>query len=154
MRIVFRCWMLALAVLLSGCAGIGPGFEQPQVSVTSFGLAPNNNASAPRFAVGIRIVNPNHVALPLKGMSYSVEIDGIRLLNGAKPDLPAVGAYASEDFTIEIAPDLIGSVRLVSELFSQNRSKLTYRFRAKVDVGALLPLNVVQEGEFSLAAAR
>ena len=86
-------WALFFAVMMAGCAGFVPGSEPPAVSVTSFALAPASRGNAPRFNIGIHVVNPNRNPIRLRGMSYTVEIEGNRILNGANPDLPTVPGY-------------------------------------------------------------
>lgn len=144
-----RCLPILL-LLLAGCSGL-PGYEQPEVNITSFALAPGSTGLAPRFNIGVQVINPNRMALPLRGMSYGVEIEGNRILSGATPDLPTVPAYDTAEFVIEASPDLIGSARLLSELFARQRSTLAYTFNARIDTGGLLPsINVVEAGSFGL----
>ena len=153
-RVVASFAAVVCCLLLGGCAGLAPGSEPPAVSVTSFALAPQSTGTAPRFNIGIRVVNPNRNPLRLRGMTYSVAIEGNRILNGARPDLPTVAGYDSADFVIEASPDLLGGVRLLADLFSRQRSSLVYSFNARIDVGTLLPLTVEESGQFGLPAAR
>lgn len=153
-RVIASLVFIVCSLLLAGCAGLAPGTEPPQISVTSFALAPQSTGTAPRFNIGIRVVNPNRDPLRLRGISYTVAIEGNRVLNGARPDLPTVAGYDTADFVIEAAPDLLGGVRLVADLFSRQRSTLGYSFRARIDVGALLPLTIEESGQFGLPAAR
>lgn len=147
-------WTLLLATMLTGCGSLMPGSEPLQVSVTSFALAPQSSGSTPHFNIGVRVVNPNRSAVRLRGMSYTVEIEGNRVLTGANPDLPTVPAYDSADFVIEASPDLLGGVRLLTDLFSRQRAALGYTFRARIDAGSLLPLTVEESGQFNLPTAR
>ncbi|MEX1201165.1 MAG: LEA type 2 family protein [Methylophaga sp.] len=141
-------WML---MMLSACASWAPGYEKPQINVTSFSLAPDSNGIAPRFLIGLQVINPNRSALPLQGMSYSVEVEGNRILSGAEPDLPRVEGYSSADIMIEASPDLLGSARLLNQLMSGQQKTLDYLFKARFDVGALLPyVSIEERGEFGL----
>lgn len=143
--------LLVFVYILSACATLSPEFEQPQVNITSFNLAPQSTASTPTFLIGLQVINPNRSALPLKGMSYSVEIDGYRILSGAEPDLPRVAGYGTEEFTIRAVPDLLGSAKLISQLMSNNKDSFDYRFKARLDVGSLLPfIDIEEAGTFNL----
>ena len=145
---------LLLLVLLGACASWFPSYEKPQVNITSFALAPESTGGAPTFIIGLQVVNPNRSALPLKGMSYSVEVEDQRILTGAEPNLPEVPGYGTAEFTIKAAPDLLGSARLINQLLSGQRYKLHYLFRARFDVGRLLPyITLEEEGEFGFGAA-
>ncbi len=120
---------------LAGCAALAPDAEQPQLSITSFKLAPESAGAAPMFDIGLRLINPGRSALNLRGMSYTIEIDGHRILTGASADLPQVPAYGTADFTLQATPDLFGSLRLVNELFSSPKQQHDYTFTARLDAG-------------------
>ena len=151
MRLFSYLNALLLLALLAACASWSPNYETPQVNVTSFSLAPETNGLAPRFIIGLQIINPNRAALPLKGMSYSVEVENNRILSGATPDLPRVPGYGMADFTIEASPDLLGSARLINRLLSGQTSSLDYIFKAKLDVGSLMPfINIEESGKLTL----
>lgn len=142
---------LLMLVILSACASWAPNYEKPQISITSFSLAPDSSGLAPRFLIGLQVINPNRRALPLQGMSYSVEVDDNRVLSGVKPDLPRIKGYSSADILIEARPDLLGSARLLNQLLSGQKKKLDYLFKARFDVGAFLPYVTIEErGEFAL----
>ncbi|MDT8311270.1 MAG: LEA type 2 family protein [Methylophaga sp.] len=142
---------ILVLVLLNACASWAPGYEQPQINLTSFALAPDSNGLAPRFLIGLQVINPNRQALPLQGMSYSVEVEGNRIFSGAEPDLPRVEGYSSADIVIEASPDLLGSARLFNQLLSGQQQTLDYLFKARFDIGALLPYVTIEErGEFGL----
>lgn len=131
--------------LLSACASWSPNYQTPQVNVTNLALAPESVGIAPRFIIGLQIINPNRTALPLNGMSYSVEVDNTRILSGATADLPRVPGYGTADFTVEASPDLLGSARLLNRLLSQQTDGLDYTFKAKLDVGTFLPFVTLEE---------
>ncbi len=153
MRRVLRLMGLLTVLLgLSACAALSGSYEKPQVNITSFTLAPNTVGMAPRFDIGIQIINPNRSALPFRGMTYAVEIEGYQILSGATPDIPTVPAYGQADFVIQASPDLFGSARLLGDLFSNNqRSSLEYGFSARLDAGRLLPMiNIEESGQLRL----
>ena len=151
MRIFQPMSVLLLLFLLAGCASLMPSYEKPQINITSFTLAPASASPAPRFNIGIQVINPNRAALPLKGMIYSVEVEGARLLSGATSDLPRVPGYGTADFMIEASPDLLGSARLLGDLLSRQRDSLGYIFKARLDVGGMMPfINIEESGRFGL----
>lgn len=143
---------LLFILIVGGCASLSSNYEKPQVNITSFAFAPNTAGLAPRFDIGIQIINPNRVALPFRGMTYAVEIEGYRILSGATPDIPTVPAYGQADFMIQASPDLFGSARLLGDLFSNTqRNNVKYSFSARLDAGRLLPMiNIQETGELKL----
>lgn len=146
---ILRSLMILLLLSLAGCASWLDSYEKPQVSITSFSLDPASQSVSPTFLIGLRVVNPNRSALPINGMSYSLEVEQQRILSGAEPNLPEVPAYGTTEFTVRASPDLLGSARLISQLLSGQRDSLHYRFSAKFDVGRLLPfITLEEEGNF------
>lgn len=155
MATLYRFALPLIVLLLAGCASLGLRYEPPQVNITSFALAPQSVGSAPRFIIGVQVVNPNRSALPLKGMTYGIEIEGHRILGGATPQLPRIPAYGSADFVIEATPDLFGGMRLLGDLIAGQRQSLSYTFRARLDTGRLTPMiDVVETGRFNLMPAQ
>jgi len=150
-RLTHHSLMIFVILLLTACATLSPHYETPQVSITSFTLAPESSGLAPQFNIGLRVVNPNRNVLPLVGMSYSVEIEGNRILTGAEPNLPRIEGYGTADIVIQASPDLFGSARLLNQLLTGQRDQLNYLFRAKLDVGTLMPfINIEEKGSFGL----
>ncbi|MDF1588561.1 MAG: LEA type 2 family protein [Gammaproteobacteria bacterium] len=151
MRRLKNVFIVIQILLLTACASLTPSYEKPQVSITSFTLAPESTGLAPQFNIGLRVVNPNRIALPLVGMSYSVEIEGNRILTGAEPNLPHIAGYGTADIVIKASPDLFGSARLLNQLLTGQRDQLNYLFKAKLDVGTLMPyINIEEKGSFGL----
>ncbi len=80
--------LLALA-LLSGCAGMGSGYEPPTVAVQSFKPVQSGDASGlPTFEIGLHVINPNLEPLELAGVSYTISLGGQDLIKGVGNDLP------------------------------------------------------------------
>jgi LEA14-like dessication related protein len=126
--------LLALALGLAlplgiGCAGLGRGLEAPEVSLVSIEpLA--SNAFEQRFAITIRIVNPNEVPLSAEGIDLTLELNDRRLAR----------ALAAEAFTVPRLGDqvveLVGSTNLL-DLFRQlvalpEAGSLDYVLRGRV----------------------
>ncbi len=145
---------LLLLVLLAGCATMQPGYESPTVTVNHFRALPSEG-SAPRFEIGLRILNPNRTPLKLHGIAYDVRLEGHRLLAGVANDLPVVAPYGEADVALVAGVDLLGGLGLVGDLLRSQRGSLTYRLEAKLDVGALQPaIRVDHEGMLSLGPSR
>lgn len=140
--------VLLVTTLVSACASLPTNYEKPQVSVTSFAISPESQGTL-TFDIGLRVINPNSVALPLRGMTYTVDIEDNRILTGVASDLPKIAAYETAAFVIQATPDLLGGIRLLNQVLTGEQSRYGYRLNAQLDVGALFPLIHVEEtGEF------
>ena len=140
-----------LLLLLVGCVGLRPDFEQPTVSVTSFRALPTGSV-APRFEIGLHVVNPNNFPLELQGISYTISLEGHRILTGVANQLPQIAAYGEGDLLLRASPDLLSTISLFSDLMNQPRESFHYELLAKLDVGGLLPKIVISKsGQVALS---
>ena len=143
----------AAALFLGGCAGLRPGYERPSLMLDSFRAIPSEGM-APRFALGLRVVNPNPTPLPLRGLSYHVEFEGFRVITGVAGNLETVPAYGESLIELQAGVDLISGLRLFNNLLQDpQRDRLRYNLRARLDTGGIRRFLVLEEsGELSLAA--
>ena len=140
-----------LALLLTACAGLRPGYETPTVTVQAFRPVPSDSM-APAFEIDLHIVNPNREALKLVGVSYTVSIEGHELVQGVGNDLPVIEGYGEGEFTLNASTNIFAGLGLIRELMSGRKDTLSYRFEAKLDPGALRPsIRVTDAGEVSLS---
>jgi LEA14-like dessication related protein len=136
-----------------GCAGLEPGFETPTVGVSSFRILPSTGV-APRFEIGLHIVNPNRTALKLEGLVYSVTLEGHKVLIGVANDLPVIEAYGEGDVVLIATADLLNSIALFATLLQSQQEIFDYELDAKLDIGSFRPrIHVVKKGEISLSGA-
>jgi LEA14-like dessication related protein len=134
-----RSLLLAgLAVWLSACATLQPDFETPTVQVVSVALLPIENL-APRFAVTLRVMNPNRSDLALKGAAYTIKIEGQEIVSGVANDLPRIPAYGEENVTLTATLNWLEGLQLINDLTRNPRESIAYELNAKLDVGALIP---------------
>ena len=127
-----------LTLAVAGCASLSPGFEPPKLRVVS--LRPVDGAEmAPRFEIGMRVINPNAEALALRGLSYTVSLEGQDIIEGVASDLPTVPGYGEADVRLLATVSLLAGIRLVGDLMQRPREAVAYELRAKLDLGAMRP---------------
>ncbi len=141
--------------MLAGCAALQGGFETPSVSLSS--VTPlENTGLEQRFAVGLRITNPNSQALNLNGISLALELDGVKVLKGAANDIPSIAAYGNELVTVEVSIGLLEGLAFMRQFMQKNSGELAYRLSANLDTG--LPfigrVPVADSGTINLAGLR
>jgi LEA14-like dessication related protein len=138
---------------LFGCVGLEPGFETPTVGVSSFRVLPSEGM-APKFEIGLHIVNPNRSALKLEGIVYSVILEGHKVLTGASHDLPVIEAYGEGDVLLTATADLLSSISLIASLMNRPQDTFSYDLNAKLDIGRPGPrIHVQEKGEISFRGA-
>jgi len=145
--------LLLLAVMLQACAGLRPGYETPTVNVNSFRALPSEGM-LPGFEIGLHVINPNPDALELRGISYTISLEGHEIIKGVGNELPVIAAYGEGQFMLTASANLFAGIRLVTDLMSGTRDSFRYELEAKLDVGALLPaIRVRDSGQIALGAA-
>lgn len=152
LKTVQRFWFIVLlGLLVSSCATMQAGFEKPIVNLSSFKLLPSSGA-APKFGIGLHVINPNRTALSLKGLVYNVEIEGHKILTGVANDLPVIEAYGEGEIQLQASANLFNTLRMLSSLVNRPSNSLSYDLNAKLDVGSLLPrVEVNESGQIDLS---
>ena len=141
-----------IAALFSiGCAGLSNDWETPAITVSSFKAVPGENA-APKFEIGLHIVNPNRTPLELDGIAYTISLEGHKLLTGVANDLPVIDAYAQGDVLLTGTVSLFNSIAFFADLARRKtHNDFSYSFDAKLDIGSLRPIiRVNKTGTLSL----
>jgi len=139
-KIVGWVLFLILPLFIFGCAGFQPGYETPTVSITSFDAIPSEGM-IPKFQIGIHIINPNRTHLQLKGISYTVSLEGHNIITGVSNNLPEIEAYGEGDVILNASVDLFNSIGFISDLIrNQGKEQIAYDLNTKLDAGVLHPL--------------
>lgn len=125
-------------LFLIACVTTPSDFEQPSVSVTSFTPISSTSIS-PQFEIVLHIINPNREPLALEGLSYSISLDGNKVMSGVANDLPTIEPYDEVDIKLNASADLLGGFQLLTGLMNENKAHIEYEFNAKLDVGAFKP---------------
>ena len=148
----FTLLLVALA-LLSGCAGMGPGYETPTVSVQSFHpVASPDGSGLPAFEIGLHVINPNVEPLELAGVSYTISLDGQELIKGVGSDLPVIDGYGEGSFTVTAGFNLMAGIRVFRSLMAKDTDSFDYAFKAKLDPGAFKrKIRISDSGSISLS---
>lgn len=141
-------WALLLlsAFWTTGCVTLRPDYVAPTVDMVSFKPL-ESESIVPRFEIGLRVVNPNAAKLELRGMSYALSLNGYQVVEGAANELPVVPGYGEAEFRVVARVGLIESIGFVNDLLKKSHGEVTYRFKAKLDVGALLPAIHIEKGD-------
>lgn len=149
-KVYSRAIYISAVLVLVSCASLQTDFKEPTVSVTSF-RAVSSAGMTPQFEIGLHITNPNRIALAPEGLSYSVNIEGHRILNGVANDLPVIEAYGEGDVTLTAIADVFNSISLVSDLMRQPLNTFTYELTAILDLGGLYSdIPIEKKGQISL----
>lgn len=131
-----------------------PGYERPTVTVSSFRALPSDGV-VPKFEIGLHVINPNRDALKLQGVAYTVSLGGHELVKGVGNQLPVIEGYGEGDLTLTASANLLGGIRLVSEMINNPSDSIDYQFEARLDSGIFRrAIRVREAGKLSLQGIR
>ena len=125
--------MIGSATLLNACATLSPYKESPRVSLVS--IQPQGmSVLEQRFGLQLRILNPNDTAIPVEGLSYSVEINNREFAYGASPQAVDIPAFGEALLDVEVISSLLNVVQQLQALNTETRSSLNYRLSGKISL--------------------
>jgi LEA14-like dessication related protein len=135
---------------LAGCSALSP---HEKVKVTVIGLEPVSfHALELRFALKLRIQNPNDVGLSYDGLEFELAVNGKTLATGLTDAKGSVPRYGEAVITIPVSVSALEAVRQVRAL-SRSESKetaLPYVLRGKLGAGWLGQVPFERSGVLNL----
>ena len=121
---------LAGIALLGGC-DVLPKLETPQLSVISMKMQ-SADIFSQRMLVRMRVLNPNSRELPVKGISYRIEINDSELGRGLTNVPFVVPAMGEAEFDVQVTTNLAGMLgKLLARRGSQDQ-QVQYRLVGEV----------------------
>jgi len=124
---------LLFAFILSSCATMQSPLEAPHVSLTDLRVL-DATLFEQRFALKIRVQNPNAVALPVNGMNFRLDINDVELGRGVSDQSVTVPAYGEAVFEINLVSNFARIVNQIRALESGKGQSLRYRLAGGISV--------------------
>jgi LEA14-like dessication related protein len=127
-----RAWRFALvalgALLMAGCSVL-PRFETPHLSVVGLEMQ-SADIFSQRLKVRMRVQNPNTRELPVKGISYRIEVGGSELGRGLTNVPFVVPAMGEAEFDVQVTTNVAG---MLAKLLTRRKSDaMDYRLVGEV----------------------
>lgn len=143
---------LLVACLLSGCAGLVPRLETPRLSIVNVEMV-KSDLWEQRLRVRMRVQNPNERALPIRGLSYTMEIGGEELARGVSGASFTVPALGEAEFDMNVTANMASTlIRLLGRGGKAFEEQIDYRIVGKVSLseGWLRSIPFEERGTFKL----
>ena len=71
--------------------------------------------------------------LELRGISYTVSLEGHELIKGVANELPVIDAYGEGEITLQASANLVAGVRLINEMMRSPKDSFDYAMEVKLD---------------------
>lgn len=131
-------WLAAMVLMIcAGCSNIPRAdFDPPEVSLSS--LRPLSvSGSEARFEIGLRVINPNAIALDIEGLYFEVFLHDSKVLSGTGSKGVKIPAYGEGELTLEASLGMLRALGLIRELSEKSRENIPYRLSTKISLAQL-----------------
>jgi len=160
-----RCLVVMILLLLpflGGCATLPSGEDAPSVSVVGLEPLPSEGLEV-RFALKLRVQNPNESALAYDGLSVSLDLDGRGLASGVSNEIGEIPRFSDAVLTLPVSISAFGVVRQLWALASDSQQAsgalgkpIAYKLNGKLGApkGSLRATRFSDRGELDLFASK
>lgn len=139
-----------ILVLLSACATLGKKTESPTVTLAGLNIV-KADFFEQRFALDLRLQNPNDFALPIRGMSYDLLLNGKSFATGVSADKVNVPALGESVIRVESVSNLFSLYKQLRLLAESSEKGISYQLKGNVSlVNKSIKLPFDKKGEISL----
>lgn len=142
---------LATALALGlGCAGVGLGFEAPDVHVANITPLPGS-AFEQRMLVELRVRNPNRKALNVEGMRFDVDLNGRYLGGGQSGEAFSIDGLSEAVIPVEVTTSVFAWAQQLLALAENHREEQRFSYAVYGDLflrGRFGTLSFTRSGDF------
>lgn len=132
----FHSALAAALLLLAGCALLRPSLEQPRISLVDFRLG-EVGVFQQHYTLVLAVQNPNRLSIPVRGMSYTLNIAGDEFARGVSPRKFTLAPYEETEVEVEVTTNLISTVRRLQALLQGDGDiALGYELTGHLDVAS------------------
>ena len=149
MRVVIS---LAMMLALSACSFLVPKLETPELSIVNVELM-KGDFWEQRLKVRMRVQNPNDRALPVKGLTYTLEVQGEEMARGMSGASFTVPAFGEAEFDMNITANMATTlIKLLGRGNGSLQEQVDYRIVGKVSLsqGLWRSIPFEETGKFKL----
>lgn len=130
------------AALLSGCSLINSmippkiKLEKPRLTLLDVHLLKKTKSApmAPRFRVRLKVENPNNIEVPIGGIDFRLELQGMTLANGVGAEFFTIPAKGDTEFDVDVSTEVMKAMKQVSALLKSGEAKVEYRIVGRIHV--------------------
>ena len=144
----------AVACFAAGCASTGITVEKPGVSLQTVEVA-DIGLGGQTFVLEFDVVNPNPFPLPIRTVSYGIELDGFRFASGETQGAFTVPANGDSHFEITVDVDLMRTAPQLMFIVRDGVYRdIPYALEGRfaIDVPLATPVSFRNEGSIRLDA--
>jgi len=141
--------LLALALAVAGCAVLWTHWQAPNLSVVNIQMG-HSDLWQQHLQVRMSVHNPNERELPVKGLTYTLEVNGEEAAHGESGASFVVPARGDAEFDMNVTAN---AAAVLLRMFARgNGGAVQYRIHGKVQLssGLLRAVPFDQQGQLPL----
>ncbi len=143
-----RALLVAGALALAGCAGMGGKMEPVSVTVSDLRMG-TAGILEQQYFVKLRVQNPNDTELQVKGVSFTLDLNGESFAKGAGGEELTVPRFGSAITEVETVSGLGGILKQVNAMSGGAMEKgISYRIRGRLVTRNAGSIAFDERGEF------
>ena len=148
MRAVLVSLLLAA---LTACSTLVPKLEKPSLSIVNVEFL-KTDMFEQRLKVRMHVQNPNDRALPVKGLSYALEVAGEPFAQGVSGGSFVVPALGEAEFDMNVTANMAATIMKLMSRSGGIGDQVDYRMKGKISLseGFLRSIPFEEHGTFKL----
>jgi LEA14-like dessication related protein len=143
---------LCAAALLPGACALSSKFTTPKLSVLDVQIE-RGDLWEQHLKVRMRVENPNDRTLPVKGLEYTLEVEGQQFASGVSAASFVVPPMGEAEFDMNVTTHLAGTLlRLLGRGSDPLGQSVAYRLTGRIALsqGLMRSIPFEERGSFSL----
>ncbi|AVO59024.1 LEA/WHy family protein [Pseudomonas chlororaphis] len=149
MRRLLGLTLCLLLLSLSACA-LFPQRDQLHINVVGIEPLPSQDLEV-RFAIKLRLQNPNETAINYNGVALDLEVNGQPLATGVSNQTGSIGRFSEGVLVVPVSVSAFAVLRQTLGLSqTQSLDDLPYVLRGKLAGGPFGTMRFVEKGQLSL----
>jgi LEA14-like dessication related protein len=126
---------LFFVIMLNGCAALQSAIETPHVTLNNLQVV-DMTLLEQRYAVTLRVQNPNPIPLPITGMNFQLDINDAELGRGVTNEAVTVPAYGEALVEVKLVSNLMRIFNQIRGLESSKGQSLRYRLSGGLSISS------------------
>lgn len=146
-RRVGRGTALWMVVFVAACSAMR--LQPPKVSLADFELR-GGNLVEQRFALKLRVQNPNDREIVIQGVSFDVDLSGKPFARGVGDKMVTLPRFGEGIVEVDAVSNLGNLLRQIGDMAKAGRNEVPYRLRGQVLAEGLGSVPFDSRGEWRL----
>ncbi|MEN0105436.1 MAG: LEA type 2 family protein [Pseudomonas sp.] len=135
------CLLLGLFSGLGGCSWFAGDLQDPSVALQKVEVV-KAKLTEQEFLLHLRLDNPNDSDMPIRGLTFSLYLNDIKLADGEADIWATVPANGHRTLKVPLRTNLWRNLKPIAKMLEKHDEPIRYRFYGVADTGVLFGASV------------